>query len=477
MKQIRLQKLLIPVAVLAVAGCSHPAKKAEAPKVEKVAEEAVVHVPQTHLRPVRETQLENGLKIIFINDNSLPRVSLALLAKVGSFEDPAGKEGLNFMTARLLEQGTQSKSATVIADELGQLGTEISIEPNSDFTMITMDSLANSTDKLLALFSEIVLNPAFTDGELSRMRAQVLAEIQKRVDDPSSYASEKFETFLYGPHPYASDIMGEAKTIRKISKQDVIRHYLNNYRPNNAMLAVVGRYSKDFEAKVSEAFSKWHGKPIREQKFPELKDWKGIETLVLTKPGLQQTQIRIGELGIRRSDPDFLKLRLANVALGGEFASRLNQHVRAELGLTYSISSAFDSRLDRGPFMIDTFTKNETVGKTVDESLKVYDEFVAKGMTEEELKAAKQQLVSQFPRAIETVDRYAYNILALTFYGIPLSYLHDFSKNVEAITLPEVNAAIQSHLSTENLRILIYTDQKKLGDQLKAYKPTVQKAL
>jgi len=478
MRQFQMKTLPSLLVLASLAACVGSGKKSTtSTKTEKPAAAVTNNSSAAFkLRPMREVQLENGLKVLFITDNSLPRVSMTMLAKVGARQDPAGKEGLNFITSQLLEQGTQSKNALALADELGNLGTEVGIEPGNDFTMISMDALVSSADKMLALYSDIVMNPAFMDIEVNRIKSQIMAQQQKKIDNPSSYTDDKFDAYLFQGHPYANDLTGTAASVRKITKQDIIRHYLNNYRPNNAQLAVVGRINKDFEAKVAEAFKKWSGKPIRDFTTPELKPISGIEMKVISKPGLQQAQIRIGVHGIRRNDPDFLKLRLANVALGGEFGSRLNQHVRDDLGLTYSIYSYFDSRADRGPFAINTFTKNETVGKTIDESLKVLNEFVDKGITEAELKASKEQMLGQFPRAIETADRLATNILILNFYGVPLSYLQDFNKNVEALSLSDVNQTIQKRLNAKNLRILIYADDKKVADQLTAYKPVIEPA-
>ncbi len=429
---------------------------------------------QFKLRPIKEVQLGNGLRVLFISDNSLPRMSMTLLAKVGSRQDPQGKEGLNALTVQLLEQGTQSKNALLLADEMGQIGTEINLDPGNDFTIISMDALISSSSKLLNLFSDMVMNPAFIDGEIVRAKSQVIAQQQKKIDNPSNFANDAFDAFLFQGHPYANDISGTSQSVKKITKQDVIRHYLNNYRPNNAVLAVVGRINREIEGKVSEAFGRWTGKPIKDFSTPDVKPIVGLEVKLLSTAGLQQAQIRIGQIGIRRVDQDFLKLRLANVALGGEFGSRLNQKVRDDLGLTYSIYSYFDARADRGPFVINTFTKNETVERTLSEALKVYKEFSEQGITEGELKASKEQMLGQFSRAIETADRLGYNILVLNYYGVPISYLQDFNKNVEALTLAEVNEAIKKHMDPKNLRVLVYADEKKVREQLSSYHPTIE---
>lgn len=462
--------------LLCAVSCASDLKKGnESNKTEKTEATQSTSNGQFKLRPMKQLQLGNGLKVLFITDNSLPRVSMALLAKVGARQDPQGKEGLNALMVQLLEQGTQSKTATLLADEMGQIGTEVNMEPGNDFTVISMDALVSSSDKLLNLFSDMIMNPAFADGEIARAKSQVIAQLQKKIDNPSSYANDAFDSFLFQGHPYANDISGTRQSVLKVQKQDVIRHYLNNYRPNNALLAVVGRINKETEAKVAEVFGKWAGKPIKDFSTPEVKPIAGIEVKILSKVGLQQAQIRLGQIGIRRSDEDFLKLRLANVALGGEFGSRLNQKVRDDLGLTYSIYSYFDARADRGPFAISTFTKNETVEKTLSEALSVLNDFVEKGITENELKASKEQMMGQFPRAIETADRLAYNILVLNYYGIPISYLQDFRKNVEALTLSDVNAAIKKHMDPKNLRILIYADEKKVSAQMAPYRPIIER--
>jgi zinc protease len=475
------------VVIALAVGCSSSPKKAEnsssnggkgtsAATSKSSPNAAQAPTPGFKLRPMHEVRLENGLKIIFIVDNSLPRVSLSLLTRVGSRQDPKGKEGLNFITAHLLEDGTQSKDAMALAGALAELGTEVGIEPGNDLTVMSMDGLVNSSDKLLALFTDIAMNPAFLDQEVARAKSQTIAQQQKKIDDPSAYANDAFDAFLFAGHPYAVDITGTQSSVRKIRKQDIIRHYLSYYRPNNSEIAVVGRFNKEFESKVAENFKKWTKKPVKPFQAPELAPIKGLEMRLVSKPGLEQTQIRFGEFGIRRNDPDFLKLRLANVALGGEFGSRLNQKVRDDLGLTYSINSYFDAKADRGPFAISTFTRNDSVGKTIAETLKVFSEFAEKGMTEPELAAAKEQLLGQFPRAIETADHLAFNVLLLDFYGIPLSYLQDFHKNVEAITLQEVNDAVHAHLDAKDLRILVYGDKAKILSQLKEYHPEVVRA-
>lgn len=426
------------------------------------------------IQAYKERILDNGLKIIYIRDTSLPRVSLTMLVKTGSLQEPASKAGLNATTAYLLEQGTQSKNATQVADEFGQLGSSLDISPGTDVTTLYSDALTTGARPLLGLFSDIAMNPAFKEGEINRMRSQMTAGLQKKIDDPSSFAEAKINAFVFAPHPYGRDVSGTPETLKGLTKQDIIKHYLTFYRPNNSSLAVVGNFDEAFERNVEETFGKWTKRSIPAVTAEAPMAIDGLKVKLVVKKGLQQTQLRLSTLGIARSSEDYLRLRLANEVLGGSFASRLNQKIRSELGLTYSIYSTFDVRKERGSFDISTFTKNETAGKAFEETMKVLGDYLSAGAKENEVIAARNQLVGQFPRAIETADGLAYNLLALDFYGIPYDYLTNFKKNIEAIRVKEANAAISKALDPKKFKVVVYGNESIIP-QFEKYKPEIER--
>lgn len=355
------------------------------------------------------------------------------------------------------------------------MGTDIAIAPSAETTLIFSDALSTSADELLKVYTDVIMNPSFSDAEINRVRARVLASLQKKIDDPSSYASSKMDELIFGTHPYAFEDYGTIASIRKIRKQDILRHYLTFFRPNNASLAVVGSFDSDFEEKVKTTFAAWTKRKQPTLKIDRPPENSPLAVTLLTKKGLQQAQIRFGQLGIKRTDADYLKLRVANEVLGGSFASRLNQRVRDDLGLTYSVGSSYQSLADSGAFNIQTFTKNETVGRTIEETTKVLEDVLEKGITEQELKAAKNQIIGQFPQAIETSDKLAYNLLMFDFFGVPVSYLTDFNKNINSMSLGDVNQALKRHLDPKTLKVLVYADPS-VASQLKTYKLEVKKA-
>lgn len=462
------------LSFLTAAACSTSGKKTEQ-KTEKVPTGYVSKANGSFaLQPFKEINLENGLKIIFIRDVTLPRVSMTLLLKTGSMQESEAKAGLNAVTAYLLEQGTQTRSANQIADEFGQMGSNLEISPGADVTTIYSDSLTSTAEDLLSLVSDVAMNPAFKDGELRRVRSQVLAGLKKKVDNPSSFADEKMDEFLFGEHPYGRDANGTVESVRGLTKQDVIKQYLTFYRPNNSTLAVVGQYGDDFEKKVTDVFGKWTKRSIPIVTTAATPAIDKLQVRLFIKKGLQQTQIRLSQIGIQRSDADFLTLRLGNEILGGGFSSRLNQKVRDDLGLTYSISSSFEARKNKGSFDISTFSKNESAGKAFDETLKVVNDYLANGGNDKEVDAGKNQLVGQFPRAIETADRLAYNLLVLDFYGIPVDYLIDYNKNVNEITSKKVNEAFKRHVNGDKFKVVVFGNESIIP-QFQKYHPEIIK--
>lgn len=424
------------------------------------------------LKPFKEVVLDNGLKIIYVRDESLPRVSFTMLVKTGNMQEPVAEAGLNAMTAYLLEQGTQTRDAMKIADEFGQMGSSLDISPGYDVTTIYADSLTTSAEKMLEVYADVMMNPAFKDVEISRMRSQVISSLKKKVDNPSVYTDEQMDLFLFGEHPYGRDVNGTVDGVKALTKQEIIKHYLTFYRPNNATMAVVGQFDDAFEKQVQDVFSKWTKRTIPVVAVTTPPPVDNLQVKLIVKKGLKQTQIRLSQVGIDRKDPDFIPLRLANEALGGSFGSRLNQKVRDDLGLTYSIYSSFDVRKDRGSFDISTFTKNETAAQALDETLKVVANYDAGGATDAEVAASRNQLVGQFPRAIETADRLVYNLLVLDFYGIPNDYLVDYIKNVSKIKPKEINAAFKRHVDPKNFKVIVYGNDS-IVPQFEKYKPEV----
>jgi predicted Zn-dependent peptidase len=246
---------------------------------------------------------------------------------------------------------------------------------------------------------------------------------------------------------------------------------LKYYRPNNSYLAIIGNFDQAYLEKVKSQFAGWKRKEIPAAEEIKMVQASGLEVRVKTKEGLQQAQLLLGHSGISRRHPDYLKARIANEILGGDFVSRLNQRLRVELGLTYGASSSFDVRESAGAFIISTFTKNESVEQSIEEVRKVLKEFAESGVNEEELAAAKAQYQGQFPHLIETADSFAQTVMILKYYGISPDYLATVIEKVKSLKVAEINQTIKTLIHPDDLKVVVFTDKKALGKQLSSLNP------
>jgi zinc protease len=459
MNSINKYLVCLTVLIVAAACSSSPKKVAEPGSTEtKSSDSSKVGFK---LRDYRIEEWPNGLQVIVIENHTLPSVSYGLLVKDGSATDPMAKSGLTRLMAAVMTRGTNKMNALQIADTLGQLGTDIDSDTSSDYVWFQLSGLSQHQDKLMTVFSDVILHPRFDAKEIEREKSITLSAIKQRPDHPDEFVDEIFDSYLYGGHPYARPVSGLEPDVKSISKKDLVKAYGRFIRPNNSVLVVTGDVTPDTMNQLKTVFNSWVKHDLPSTTFPQPPVINGVNVRLVDKPDLTQSHIIIGNFGIKRADPDYLPLRIANIILGGNFSSRLMEQVRIKLGLTYGISSSFEAQLDRGPFEISTFTKNQSVGTTIEESLKVLRKFRDDGVESSEVDSAKNFLMGAFPRAIETPERLGFNLALLRLYGISDDYLKNFVNNVNSITAGDVNRAIKQHLNASDLKIVVLSN----GDQ------------
>lgn len=419
------------------------------------------------IRKFETETLKNGLVIMWIPDQTLPYISLQMMIKSGSGQDPVGKEGLAAFTAGLLEKGTTRRDAERIADDLEQIGSSFGISVEPDYAIASISALSFDRDNALSQFREILLTPAFPAVEVERQRKLILGGLQKLADRAEDFSEYLMPGFLFGAHPYGHESSGSPKSIKNAKRVEILRYYSKHYTPGNAVLAVVGQFDDAWKAKVVKAFDGWTAKPQSPADVPEFPSWTGIESLLVDRADLNQAQIQIGFKGVPRNIPEYLEMRAALKILGESFGSRLFEEIRSRRGLTYHIHSWFDPRLKSGPMGIYTFTRVDKVGETVEETLKTYREFIKDGVTSSEVETVKALMKGQFPRTFETPEALARQLLVLNRYGVPTSYLTNYLVDLEKMSRTSLNSTIRKYFDPKNLRILVYAPRGKAEESLK----------
>ncbi len=408
----------------------------------------------------------SGIKAAVIERPDVESVSIYMLVRGGSALDPKGKEGTAELVATLINKGTKKKKAMQIAEELERMGSELGAFAQMDYIYISAWSMKENLMKTAAIMGECITEATFPEEELIREKQRLITETMRKWDEPSYIASEKFREFVFAGHPY-----GREKTIQSIGnveREDVVKFYRRYFVKNNIFLVFAGNVTtRQAKQILKKYFSHLPaGRPAPSLRSPA--PTKATTIYIIDKPEQNQTQIRLGYVAVPRTYKDYTALRIMNYILGGGgFSSRLMESVRAKQGLTYGIHSYFSAYKYGGDFIVSTFTKNETVRKTLDVILSEIKRMKENGATAEELEAAKKYYIGHFPLSLETPSQIAQYVIEMELYGLPRTYLKNYEKNIEKVTLKKVNRMAARHLQTKNLVIVLVGPAEKLKPQVK----------
>jgi zinc protease len=421
------------------------------------------NVEPIQLPPIKTVTLENGLKVLLIEQPSLPIVQFSLRVRAGAIHEPTDRTGLATFTAMMLRQGTNNRTADQISEAIDFVGGSLGASADVERTDVTARVLKKDFQVGLDLLADIVQNPNFPEKEIGIVRNQLLASVRGMRDDPSELASAHLDFALFGTiHPLGRSM--SEQSVNAITRNDLVTFHGIYYRPNNAVLAVAGDVKADeVIAAVKKAFGSWQKGDIPPAPLPEPVKLQGYKVRFVHKPGQTQTHIEIGHFGLAVTDPDYIPTVLANYVLGGgAFSSRLLQIIRSKAGKTYSIFSYFPSYSFPGYFRISTFTRNDQAFETLQLVLDEFKKFKENGITQEELQAAQDNIAGSYILRLETLSGLTTTILNNDFYGFSMDRSRNWRKLVRSVTLEQANKAIKDRFDPENLAIVLLSDVKIL---------------
>jgi zinc protease len=420
--------------------------------------------------PHERVVLKNGLTVLLLEKHGVPLVNISAVVKVGAAADPAGQEGLATVTAGLLRKGTKKRTAQQFAMDLDYIGGTLEAEAGPDFTVINAEFMTKDLTRGLVLFSDALLQPTFPQEETAKFLAQSLDGVKAAKDDPQSVMIPYFSGYLYGPHPYGRPAGGDEVSLKQIQREGVAKFYETNYAPGNTILAVAGEFlATDMKAKLEEAFGGWAPRAVKSVVVPGTSPSKGKRLLLVDKPDASQTYFAIGNTGVAANDPDRVAIHLVNTIFGGRFTSELNEALRVESGYTYGVESFFDQRKVAGPFVIFSFTKNETTTPAIDLALQVLAKLHKDGVTQEQLKSAKNYIKGQFPPNIETSRQLARTIAVHEFYGLGDDEVNQLEARLDAVTPEMARQVIQKHFPADNLVFVLIGKASAIGPAVQKY--------
>ncbi len=471
-----------------------PTAKPAVPQVKLVPRMPAGAPPKPFRFPKAETKtLANGLRVFVVA--SQPRAGAApppavtlrmVLTAAGAVNDPLAKPGVAGMTAELLTQGTEKRSAQQIAEAIDFVGGSLTASADSDATYVTASVVKKDLDLALDLLSDVVLHAAFKDEELDRRRQQLLSNLRLEYADPGYLATAVFDRVVYGRHPYGLPEEGTPDSVARLERADLVRFRDAYYVPNQALLAFAGEITPEAAFAAAEKyFGAWAKKELAAMQTAVPAATPGLRIYLLDKPDAVQTQIRVGRLGIPRNHPDFIPLYVTNRIFGGGFNSRLNTEVRQKKGLTYDASSRFSSRKLAGSFVAASFTRTETTVEATRLIVDLIARMATGEVTPAELDFARDYLAGVFPIQSETAEHVAGRILNVAQFDLPADYNDTYQEKVRAVGPDQVKAMAARYFAVcasptpcggdaDNLALVLVGNVKQFRDALRQQFPAAK---
>ena len=432
--------------------------------------------PALNLPEVQKRQLSNGLNVWIVETHEVPLAQVNLLVQAGSGADDPGKAGIASLTAAMLDEGAGSRTALQLADEIEFLGASLGTTSGWDASAVRLNVPVARLATALPLMADVVMRPTFPQEELDRLRQERLTALLQARDDPASVAPAAFARVLYGrTHRYGTAAMGTETTIKGFTVADLERFHAGVYRPGNATLVVVGDVTAAGVMPLLEKhFGSWKGAGTsagtvvgdRAPLSPAPQTDK-TQIYIVDMPGAEQSQVRIGWIGVPRSTPDYFTLQVLNTVLGGSFTSRLNMNLREKNQFSYGASSRFDMRLYPGPFFAGAGVQTD---KTAEALREFFNELnaIAKPVAADELAKAKNYVALGFPSEFETIEDLASHIEEMIVYSLPDGYFAQYVGNIQKITAADVQKAAAAYIQPNRFAVVIAGDRKTI-------EPAIQK--
>ncbi len=426
-------------------------------------------VPAVSFPAYHESTLENGLKLIVIEDRAQPVVTLRLLIKSGSEFDGREKSGIAYFVTGLLTQGTATRSAEEFAAEADMHGLSISASAADDAMSVSGSGLKKHMPVLLRLMTDAVFNPVFPEVELEKARKQTLSGLAVEKKSPGEISTRLEITVGFNDHPYSN--FGTEAGVKSITRDDIVAFHRRFFIPNNASLAVIGDIKPDEAAReIKRYFGSWKKGETANPIFPEAKPIRGI-SVHLTDLGSSQTQtaLSIVATGMKRNNPDWTKFSILNSILGGGSSGRLYNNLREKHGFTYGAYSSMDGRRQAGIWTASAEVRRVATDSAVREILSEIRRVNEERVPSDELEMHKQYLAGTFLLSLENPATTAVRVQEIDLYGLPKDYYRTYVSNIASTKPDDIMRLARMYLPPDNLAVTAVGDAASIYEALKKF--------
>ncbi|MEO7176044.1 MAG: pitrilysin family protein [Saprospiraceae bacterium] len=410
--------------------------------------------------------LDNGLKVIVVENHKLPKVSFMVDIDRGPVREDS-LAGTASIAGSLLATGTTTKTKAQIDESIDFLGADLS----TSSTGIRASGLKKHSDKILAIMSDVLLNPVFPADEFEKLKKQTISGLAASQDDPQAISSNVSNVLIYGKrHAYGEVVTDES--VNKIKLKDCKNYYTKYFKPNISYLVIVGDITAD-EARTAanKYFGSWKKEGVPVTEFVRVNTPESTELDFVHKPGAVQSLVNVTyPVELRTGAPDGIAARVMNNILGGgNFSARLFQNLRESKAYTYGAYSSLNADPVIGSFSANASVRNEVTDSAVTQFLLEMNRMRTEPVSEADLKGIKDNMAGAFARSLERPETVANFALNIAKYGLPNDYYETYLQKLAAVSSADVQAAAQKYLQPEHAHIVVVGDKDEVADRLKTF--------
>lgn len=428
--------------------------------------------PEINFPDLQRAQLKNGLKIILAERHSIPIVNFNLIVDAGYASDQFGLPGTSKLAMEMIDEGTKKRTALQISEELALLGASLGSGSDLDVSFVTLSALKNKLDESLDIFADVILNPSFPEEDFKRMKAQTIAAIQREKVTPNSMALRVLPKILYGEsHAYGNPMTGSGteESVRKITREDLIKYHQTWFKPNNATLVIVGDVTLDeILPKLEKLFESWKPGTVPVKNISEVSHKEKSVVYILDRPGSLQSVIFAGHIAPPSNDPDDLAIEMMNTIFGGAFTSRINMNLREDKHWSYGASSFLMGARGQRPFVVYANVQTDKTKESMIEIKKELEQMVTtKPPTEEELNKNKQNEVLGLPGSWETMRSVLSSIVTIVKYNLTDDYYKQYPNKLRTLSHDDIKRATNKVIKSERLVWVVVGDRSKIENSIR----------
>jgi zinc protease len=439
----------------------------------KAGRPAVAELPDLAFPPIQRARLSNGMNVVLAERTAIPMVSVSLQFDAGFAADPHLKSGTASFTLAMMDESTRSRSSLEIDAEAELLGAVISTESDLDTSRITLSALRENLAGSISLFADVVRNPAFTNLELERMRPRWLARIEREKNQPLSLALRTLPPLIYGQdHAYGIPFTGSGteEAIKVISREDLANFHRLWIRPDNGTVFVAGDTTLDEVLPLLEkAFGDWRTPktPVPEKTIARVPFPASSRMIIIDKPGAPQSLILAAHVAPSTRAENHIGIELMNDVIGGQFASRVNQNLRAAKHWSYGAYTIFRDARGQRPWIVYAPVQTDRTADAVRELLSEFEQFLdTRPASEGELARVFNSNAYSLPGQYETTGSVLAAMQANERFGRPDDYVSDLKQKYEAVNLDAIRAAAGQVLHPDLLTWVVVGDRSKIETEL-----------